>query len=283
MKRTDRLPPVVPEQRSGAEPAGRPTAADARRNRLAALVERQGYCTIIDLSRELSVSDMTVRRDVRMLERQGVLRSVHGGVTMLPPAAMTGTDIHIRSARMSAAKRAIARRAVEFVPAGGAIALDSGTTTLELARLLPRRSPISVVTPSLSIVNALLGQENVDVTCLGGNLHSRSESFRGPATVAAIKELRFRMLFLAASGVRSDGVYSGSDVDAVTKRALVGAADEVILVTDSSKFGISAMVRACSLADVDRVIIDDGIAEDQRRALESHVPTVVVAPVEPDA
>lgn len=280
--RSERVPAPAAEPSHSAEQANRPSPAAERRRRLLDLVEQQGYCTIIDLSSELSVSDMTVRRDVRMLEQKGYLRSVHGGVTVLPQAMMTGTDFRLRNTRMSAAKRAIARKAVEFVPARGAIAIDSGTTTLELARILPTSAQITVVTPSLPVVNALLMHEHVNLICPGGHLHAGSESFRGPATVAAISELRVQTLFLAGSGVRGDGVYSGSDLDAVTKRALVAAADEVVLVVDSTKFSTSAMIRACSRSDLDLVITDDGIPEEDLRSLLADGVDVAVVPVQPD-
>jgi DeoR family transcriptional regulator, aga operon transcriptional repressor len=254
-------------------------SADDRRAQLMEMVEQEGYCTIVELSKAFDVSDMTIRRDVRTLVREGRLRSVHGGVTVLPQNAMLGTDFRSRASRMGAAKRAVAHRALDYVPKAGAIALDAGTTTLEMAAGLPADSRVQIVTPSLAAVNALIGHEGVEVMCLGGKLHPSTQSFAGPATVAAIGELRVRTFFLAASGLHADGVYCGNDFDAVTKRALVDVADEVVLLTDSSKFTISAMVRACSLAEVHRVITDDGITPEQLDSLTDHVRDVVVVPV----
>lgn len=259
------------------EPHSVSSAADERRTQLIELVERQGFCTIGELSAAFDVSDMTIRRDVRMLVHNRQLRSVHGGVTVLPQNAMVGTDFRARAARMSAAKRAIALRAIELVPRSGAIALDAGTTTLELANYLPTSSTVKVVTPSLAVVNALVGREHLDVICLGGTLHSSTQSFAGPATVAAISELQVRTLFLAASGVRAHGVYCGNDFDAVTKRALISVADEVVLLTDSSKFTISAMVRACALSDLNRVITDDEVTDDQLEMFKDLDVEVIVA------
>jgi DeoR/GlpR family transcriptional regulator of sugar metabolism len=255
------------------------SSADDRRAQLMEMVEQEGYCTIVELSEAFDVSDMTIRRDVRTLVAEGRLRSVHGGVTVLAQNAMLGTDFGSRAARMRSAKRALALRALEYVPETGAIALDAGTTTLELAAALPPEARVQIVTPSLAVVNALLGHENVEVMCLGGKLHPSTQSFAGPATVAAIGELRVRTFFLAASGLHADGVYCGNDFDAVTKRALVNVADEVVLVTDSSKFTISAMVRACSLADVHRVITDDRITPEHLDSLTQHGIDVVVVPV----
>lgn len=258
------------------EPVRSHVSADDRRAQIIELVERQGFCTILELSQAFQVSDMTIRRDVRALEHDSQLRGVHGGVTMLPQAAIIGTDFRARANRMRDAKRAIAERALDFVPRSGAIALDAGTTTLEMAVVLPPNSRVTVVTPSLSVVNTLLPHDHVDVVSLGGKLHASTQSFAGPSTVAAINELRVRTLFLAASGLSTEGVYCGNDFDAVTKRALIGVADEVVLLTDSSKWSISAMVRACSLSALDRVITDDGITDEQTRVLAEHDVEVIV-------
>jgi DeoR/GlpR family transcriptional regulator of sugar metabolism len=263
---------------SNGEPLRTPISADDRRARIVELVVRQGFCTITELSAAHDVSDMTIRRDLRILTQQGQLRGVHGGVTVLQPTAMVGTDYRARVARMTAVKHAIAERALEFVPASGAIAIDAGTTTMELANVLPADSRIKVVTQSLPVINALLPHEYIDVICLGGTLHSDTQSFAGPATVAAINELRVRTLFLAASGLRANGVYCGNDFDAITKRTLVSAADEVILLTDSTKFSISAMVRACALNDLHRVITDDGISEENLAMLTELDIKVIVVP-----
>ncbi|QRP43190.1 DeoR family transcriptional regulator [Amycolatopsis sp. FDAARGOS 1241] len=91
-------------------PETQPSPAEERRSRLVGLVEQQGFCTVAELSKVLGVSEMTIRRDARKLVREGRMRSVHGGVTMLPAAAIDGTDFRARSGRHSGAKQAIARR-----------------------------------------------------------------------------------------------------------------------------------------------------------------------------
>lgn len=264
-----------------AEPPRAYLSAEDRRAQIIELVERQGFCTILELSQAFQVSDMTIRRDIRALAHDSQLRGVHGGVTMLPQAAIIGTDFRARAAKMRDAKRAIAERALTYVPRTGAIGLDAGTTTLEMAVALPPSARVTVVTPSLSVINTLLSHEHVDVVALGGMLHPSTQSFAGPATVAAINDLRVRTFFLAASGLNDEGVYCGNDFDAVTKRALIAVADEVVLLSDSSKWEISAMVRACSLADLDRVITDDGITEEQMAVFADHDVEVVVATESP--
>jgi DeoR/GlpR family transcriptional regulator of sugar metabolism len=222
-------------------------------------------------------------------------------------------------------KRAIAELALAYVPRHGAIALDAGTTTQELAAVLPPHPQATVVTPSLSVktwprlqpsrttwcvvqirstspsgrstmatringgvarsspvgsgsINTLAAHDGVEVVALGGRLHPSTRSFAGQATVAVISELRVRTFFLAASGLSTGGVYWGNDFDAVTKRALIGVADEVILLTDSSKWSVSAMVRACSLSELDHVVVDDGVTDGQLAILKEHDVDVDVVP-----
>ncbi|QRP43189.1 DeoR/GlpR family DNA-binding transcription regulator [Amycolatopsis sp. FDAARGOS 1241] len=171
---------------------------------------------------------------------------------------------------------------IELLPDGGAVAFDAGTTTNAVANLLPPTLRLQVVTASLPIINTLLGKENLDVISLDGTLHQSSQSFAGPMTLAAIRELRVRTLLLAASSVTTEGVYCGNHFDAVSKRALVDVADEVILLADSSKFASSAMVRACSLDDVDVLVTDDGLSEEHRAALAEHHVEVRTVAVDED-
>ena len=254
------------------------TSGGDRRSQLVQLVGEQGFCTIAELSAAFAVSDMTIRRDIRILTREQVLRGVHGGGTVLPSTAMAGTEFNARAAKMRAAKRAIALRALDFVSRSSAIALDAGTTTLELAQVLPADAGVKVATHSLSVVNALMRREHHDVICLGGTLHPSTESFAGPATIAAISDLHVRTFFLAASGLRASGVYCGNDFDAVTKRSLIAVADEVVLLTDSSKFSISAMVRVCALSGLNRVVTDDGISAEHLDMFRDLGIDVIVAP-----
>lgn len=242
--------------------------ARARADRLLTRVREQGFCSIAELAQELGVSEMTVRRDVARLAATGELRAVHGGVsTAVSRVLAEGTDYRERAGSMAGAKRAIAAAAVRLVTGGSSVAIDTGTTALELARRLPAELPISVVTPSLPVMVALLPHRGARVHGLGGDLHPATQSFAGPATAAAIAELRVERLFLAANGIRGTGVYCGNGFDAVVKRALIDIADEVVLLADSSKFRTTAMVRICPLEAIQHAVVDDGIEPEQERML----------------
>ncbi|MBX6355109.1 MAG: DeoR/GlpR transcriptional regulator [Micromonosporaceae bacterium] len=250
------------------------------------LVSEQGFCTIAELSSALEVSEMTVRRDVGRLAREGKVRRVHGGVTALPSEALNPSDFAVRAASAREAKRAIAREALRFIRRPRAtIGIDSGTTVLELAKILPEDRRLTVATHSLPAMVAMSKLKQVHVFGLGGELHPETQDFAGPATLEAIRDLRIGTLFLAAGGLSRRGVYCESDHEALVKRALIEVSERVVLLADSSKFGSSAMVRVCGLDAVDHAVIDDAITAadaalladngvDLRRAsLSDHPPT----------
>jgi DeoR/GlpR family transcriptional regulator of sugar metabolism len=257
------------------------TSAPERRDRLVQFITEQGYCTITELSKAFDVSEMTIRRDVLRLTEQGKVRGFRGGVGSLSKQDMEGSDYHLRDMKMADAKRAIALRAIESVGAGSVVAIDAGTTTRQVAELLPPDRSVTVVTHSFPVVSSLIGRTGIDVMCLGGLLHPESLSFDGPATLAAISSLRVGTFFLAASGVGERGAFCGNGFDAITKRALIEVAEQVVLLADSSKFYASAMVKICDWDAIDRIVIDDGITEEQQRMLEQQDVDVVAVAAAP--
>ncbi len=251
-----------------------------RRERIKAAITEQGFCTISELASLLSVSEMTVRRDIAVLEEtEGLLRSVHGGVSTIPAQQLAGSDYRLRSRSRSVVKEAIALRALDFLPAQGAIAIDAGTTAFEFARALPEERPFKIVTHSVPVLNIFMGREECEITALGGTLQHSSQSFVGASTISAIADIHVRRYFMGASGINARGAFCANDFEAVVKRALISAADEVILLIDSSKLSSAAMVRICSLDAISVVVVDDGIAADWQARLVQSGMQVVVAPV----
>jgi DeoR/GlpR family transcriptional regulator of sugar metabolism len=259
------------------------TSAPERRERLVQFIAEQGYCTITELSKAFTVSEMTIRRDVLRLTEQGRVRGFRGGVGSLSKQEMEGSDYRLRDMKMADAKRAIALKAIEMVSAGSVVAIDAGTTCRQVAELLPPDRDVTVVTHSFPVVASLIGRTGTEVMCLGGLLHPESLSFDGPATLAAISSLRVETLFLAASGIGERGAFCGNGFDAITKRALIEVAERVVLVADSSKFYASAMVKICDWQAIDLIIIDDAVSEDQRRMLEQQDVDVVTVTAVPQA
>ncbi|GAA4196780.1 DeoR family transcriptional regulator [Streptosporangium oxazolinicum] len=257
------------------------TSAPERRERLVQFISEQGYCTITELSNAFAVSEMTIRRDVLRLAEQGKVRAFRGGVGSLSKQEMEGSDYRLRDMKMADAKRAIALKAIGMVGIGSVVAIDAGTTGHQVAELLPPDRNVTVVTHSFPVVSSLIGRTGTEVMCLGGLLHPESLSFDGPAALAAISNLRVETFFLAASGIGERGAFCGNGFDAITKRALIEVAERVVLLADSSKFYASAMVKICDWEVIDRIIIDDGISEEQRQVLEQQDVDVVTVTATP--
>jgi DeoR/GlpR family transcriptional regulator of sugar metabolism len=240
------------------------TAPD-RRTRILDLVRENGFCSASELSSILKVSEMTVRRDVRPLAGEGLV---------LGPV-----DFRLRATQQLDAKRAIARCAVDRIHSGTVIALDAGTTTLEVARQLPSDLRLTVVTHSLPAMAILAGRAATDVIGLGGNLHRETQAFAGPETIRSLSQIRVNTLLLAATAVRNSAMWCTNSFDAETKRALIASADRVILLVDSSKFETTALMRVAALDAIETVITDDGIEPDTQAALVRNGQDVVVVSV----
>lgn len=259
------------------------TSAPERRKKLVQYVADQGYCTIGALSEALGVSEMTIRRDVLRLVEQGRVCGFRGGVGAVSRQDIVGSDYAYRDLKMGPAKRAIARAAIELLGPASVIALDAGTTTNQVARMMPTDRKLQVVTHSLPAVSSMVGNAGVEIVCLGGILHKESLSFAGPATLAAIDGLQIEILFLAASGISDRGAFCGNGFDAITKRVLIDVAENVVLLADSSKFDIAAMLRICDWDTIDTIVIDDGVTADQVRMFEQHGVQVMAVAVREDA
>jgi DeoR/GlpR family transcriptional regulator of sugar metabolism len=242
-------------------------AAPDRRRAIVTTVRDQGFVSVTELARLLSVSDMTIRRDLRRLEQEGEVRVVRGGVH-LPSDSRQSEGFSGRAGANSGAKEAVAALATGLIDSHDTIALDAGTTACALARALPETYAGSVVTHSVPAIEHLLGQVRTPVVGLGGDLYRPSEAFVGPATVEAASRLRVRTFFLGAAAVDTRGVYVSSDIERPTKQALMDIADRVVLLVDGSKFSTSAPVKLCSLADIDAVVADMRPPADACAALD---------------
>jgi DeoR/GlpR family transcriptional regulator of sugar metabolism len=231
--------------------------ATERRARIVALVQEAGFRSSSELSELLNVSDNTIRRDIQRLMEQGLLEAVHGGARVNTPHFSGDHSFQSRVEENRQSKQAIANYARGFVKPGSILALDAGTTVLELAQLLPTDMNLTVVTHSLPVITALLPRQDIELIGLGGGLRKDTQAFAGSLTTHAIKEVRVNTLFLATKAVRDNAMYSGNPYDAEVKRALISISDQVILLVDSSKFFTSAGMRVASLEEIDIIVVDN--------------------------
>ncbi|MEV0389046.1 DeoR/GlpR family DNA-binding transcription regulator [Nonomuraea sp. NPDC050643] len=236
-----------------SESSLRYSSAPDRREAILRLIERDGYVAATDLVTELGVSPNTIRRDLRRLAGDRLIRAVRGGATAADSPALPFAD---RSAQATDAKHAIAAAAVRHVEPGTTVALDSGTTTLEIARLLPADAGLTVVTHSLPAIAVLAPRPDVTLIGIGGQYGRDTRSFGGPETLAALEHLGVRTLFLAATALDGSGVYGATPYEAETKRRLIAIARRTIVVGDARKFALSAPIRVCGWDAAERLVTD---------------------------
>jgi DeoR/GlpR family transcriptional regulator of sugar metabolism len=239
------------------------TQADKRRHAILAQLAQQQAVRVTELSRAFSVSEVSVRRDLSWLERQGVLRRIHGGAVPVPNARVQQSQDGPKLSAHAAEKASIGRAAAELVRPGERLLFDSGTTVLEVARHLPpdlrESGNLTVITSSLPIVRELGPCKGIHLILLGGVYLPQYEVVVGPQTVAQLEGLHADKLFLGADGLTSaKGVTAANVLEAEVDRAAIAAASQVIIVADSSKIGLIGLTTILSLNDVKKLITDVG-------------------------
>lgn len=212
--------------------------------------------SITALAAELRVSDMTVRRDLAVLEGQAQVQRTHGGA-VLTERMILEFDYRDRRELNGAAKRAIAAEARKLITSGQRVILDTGTTTLELAALLRDASDLTVITPSLAVASELQHAAGVEVVLLGGVIRRGSPDLTGPVTEHCLELFAADLAFQGADGIGPDGAIYNSDLRlARVDRLMRQLADRCCVLADSSKIGATALARSGTLADVDFFITD---------------------------
>jgi len=238
-----------------------------RQAKILELLEEYGKVEVPDLSRRLSASEVTIRKDLKELHGRGLLRRAHGGAVR---AVTVGADpsLQIKAALHAEEKRRIGAAAAALVGDGESIILDSGTTTQQVARHLRRRRGLKVITNALNVATELTGADEVEVILLGGVLRQNSASLVGQFAEEMLRNFSVDKLFLAVDGVDLEFGLSTPNLDeSRVNQTMVGVARETILVADSSKFGRRSLSRIVDLREVDQIVTDGGLPEAMRADL----------------
>lgn len=230
------------------------------------------------LSKALGVSPATVRRDLTELEKQGLIRRTHGGALPLSGTSFE-PSLGQKAAEQVEEKRRIGMAAASLVRDGETIILDAGTTTVEIARALSARRDLTVVTNSLAIAAELADREGVHVIVTGGDLRKHTMALVGPAAESFLRTITADRVFLGINGISPErGLTTPNLLEAATKRAMVQAASEVVVVADHTKLGRVTFAHVADLEQVDRLVCDEPAGEraGEKRALAAQLKVPVL-------
>jgi DeoR family fructose operon transcriptional repressor len=234
--------------------------AEERRQLIAEEVRRRGRVSVNGIAVAYDVNPETVRRDLVELERRGALRRIHGGA-LSHDRVQVEPAVAERSAHMAPEKDRIAAAALAFLPEEGTVLVDAGTTTGALVERFPTDRRLTVVTNAIPLALRLAPLPMVTVLVVGGRLRQRTLANVDDFAVQMVGELRVDVAFVATNGISERGCSTPDPAEAAVKRAMVGAADQVVLLADHSKFGQEHFVRFAALDDLDVVVTDEGAAE----------------------
>lgn len=241
--------------------------AEERRTRLLEFLRKQGFASLPELSRLLDCSDSTVRRDLEQLEKLGSARRTHGGVFYVGGNAQL-SHFEERQPAQWDLKRQIAERAAELIEDGDTVLFDGGSTTYEVAQRVVGR-PLQIVTNSIPIANLFAADNRADLVLLGGYVYPRTGVALGPLADAMLEKIRVRKTIMGVGGITSQGLFNSNVLLAATEQAMIRAADEVVVVADSSKLGRRNLAFLAPLSAVHRLVMDSGVSEAWRTELRA--------------
>lgn len=243
--------------------------AEERKTEILQLIESGKPVKVGMLSQRFEVSESTIRRDLQELEDAGLLQRTHGGAISVQSSFEL--SYQEKEIRYMEEKQKIAKAAAELVKEGETVFLDTGTTTLQIAYAL-RGKAITVATNNMDLAQVFIDDPKVEVVVLGGIFRKSTRSLVGYLTNEMLSRLHFDKVFLAANAVDPEfGVTTPNLNEAETKRHMVRAGKEVILVVDHSKLWEKALCQICSMSEVNLLLTDDGLDEAGIKRLSQYV------------
>lgn len=254
-----------------AEGPRQPLPALRRRQILEAV--RAGSTHVADLARRFGVSEMTVRRDLAALAREGKLERVRGGAVN----ALEEPPFEESVVRRPEAKGRIGAAAAALVQDGETVMIDIGTTTLMAARHLHGRR-ITVVTSSLAVYEELVPDPAIELLLPGGVVRRNYRSLVGVLAEDTLRQLQADVCFLATSAVDSElAVWDSTMIEVPIKRAMIEASKRVVLLADAEKFSSGSLVRVCEAADLTTIVTDEPLSPVFQPAIDDNAIEVIIA------
>ena len=236
--------------------------AEERQQAILLKARTLGRVDVVGLAEELAVTTETVRRDLTVLERAGVVRRVHGGAI---PVERLGFEpaVSARDTVMTAEKERIAKAALAELPDEGSVVIDAGTTTGRFVEALPLDRELTVIVNSPPLAATLATRPNLTVLMLGGRVRGRTLAAVDAWALAPLSQLCVDVAFMATNGVSiARGLTTPDLAEAAVKRAMIGAARRTVLLADHTKFGNDCLARFGDVENIDVLISDAGLDEE---------------------
>ena len=242
-------------------------------------VRSDGSARVIDLTQQLGVSDMTIRRDLEVLAKDGLVEKVHGGAVLPGSHNAHEPGFEDRLVLERPEKSSIARAAAGLVRPGTAVAISAGTTTFALAQCLLDVPGLTIVTNSLRVANLFGGAHGPDgaSVLLTGGMRTAADALVGPVADLTIRSLHFDTLFLGCNGIDPEvGLTTPNLAEAETNRALIKVARRVVVLADHTKWGVVSLASFATLEDVDVLVTDTLLPAEAHAALSARVGEILV-------
>jgi DeoR/GlpR family transcriptional regulator of sugar metabolism len=260
---------------------GRDVFARERQQHIAQAVEEHGRVRVTDLAERFDVSEVTIRKDLRVLETEGRVVRAHGGA-LAPGRSRPERAFEVRERLQRTEKERIGAAAADLVIDGESIALDASTTALAMARSLKARGSwvhLTVITNGLRIATELVGHRGITVAMPGGFVRSEALSLVGPLGSGLLEKVNIQKAFMGAAGFTLDtGLSDATDEEAQIKRLIVGAASEVVALVDHTKWGRTAFATFCPTDMLTAVVTDGEAPAEMVDTLRERLVVVHVTP-----
>lgn len=241
---------------------------EERRHRIQEIISQKKRILVKEISNIFNISEVTIRKDLEILEKRGILTKVHGGA-ILNQSSIIDLALTEKERIYPREKDRIAQKAQEMINYGDVIILDSGSTTTQIARHIKFKKGIKVITNAINIASELAASE-IDLILTGGILREKSFSLVGPIAEDTLREVTADKLFLGVDGIDFHfGLTTPNVLEAKVNELMVKAASEVILVADSSKFGRRRMGVIDKVTAVDKIITDKNIPQEVLNRLKT--------------
>ncbi|MEW9673223.1 DeoR/GlpR family DNA-binding transcription regulator [Ammoniphilus sp. 3BR4] len=242
--------------------------AEERKRKIMEYIRENMRASVPDLIEYLKVSGSTIRRDLKELEDEKLLRRTHGGAISLQNVNFE-PSFNEKEDKFQEEKKAIAKKAMEFIKEGDTIILDSGTTTFQLAKELHAFSRLTVVTNSPVFAQELQDVPGIEVVIVGGNVRKETCALVGPIAEAALSMIKVDKAFIATNGIEVEGGLTTPNLlEAATKRKMIERSKEVILLADHSKAEKTTFAKFAEIDKIDKCIMDANTPKSFVRKLE---------------